>query len=103
MGLEAGVGGVPGRFRREQLRHVGVGPAILAGLEQRRGSAADHVGGLDLSIGAGQRELDALVLADRLAKDDAFLGVFAALLSSQRPSPMHSWATRMRSAFIPSR
>src|SRR5690606_33131530 len=33
MGLHAGFGGGPGSFRRQHLRHIGLGAAIGAGLE----------------------------------------------------------------------
>ena len=72
---------MPGRLGGQQLRHVGVGAAFLAGVEQRRGAAADHVGRLQFGIGARQRELHPLVLADRPVEDDPLLGVFDALVA----------------------
>ena len=49
------------------------------------------------------RELDALVGADRAAEDARARRVAACLSMNQRPSPMHSAAIRIRSAFMPSR
>ena len=66
---------MPGRLGGQELGHVGVGAAFLAGVEQGGGAAADHVGRLDLGIGAGERELHPLVLADRPVEDDPLLGV----------------------------
>ena len=43
--------------------------------EQLGGPKAHQVGGLGLGVGLGQRELDALVLGDRSAEDDALLAV----------------------------
>ena len=88
----------------EQLGHVGFRAAGLAGLEQRGGLAQHQVGGLGLGIGARDRELDALVLADRPAEHDALVGV--GRRPSRRTSARRrcaSAATRMRSAFMPSR
>src|SRR5215472_6267300 len=56
------------------------GFALAKEYEQCRGTAADHVGGLELGIGARQRELHPLVLPDRPVEDDALPGVVDALL-----------------------
>ena len=61
-------------------------------------SAAAH-----LRIGARDRELHALVLADRPAEHHALLGVGRRLVDEPAASPTHSAAIRMRSAFMPSR
>jgi hypothetical protein len=84
IGGERRLGGVPSGFRGEQFRHIGVCAALLAVVEQRGGAAADHVSRFELGIGAGQWELDALVLADRPVENDALLGVVDALL--QQPA-----------------
>src|SRR6267378_6850444 len=71
---------MPSRLRSQELRHIGVGAALLAGIEECRGTAADHVGRFELGKSAGERELDPLVLTDRAVEDDALLGVVDALL-----------------------
>jgi hypothetical protein len=78
--LHRRLGGVPGGLGGEQLGHVGIGAARLAGLEQRGGPARHHVGGLQLGVGAGERELHALVLADRAPEHPALVGVGHALV-----------------------
>jgi hypothetical protein len=57
------------------LGHVGLGAAGLVGVEQAAGLPAHQVGGLDLDVGLGDRELHALVLADRPAEHHALLDV----------------------------
>ena len=49
--------------------------AGLVRVEQRAGLEAHQVGGLDLDVGLGDRELHALVLADRPVEHDALVGV----------------------------
>jgi hypothetical protein len=46
----------------------------------RAAAAADHVGGFQFGMSAGQRELDAPVLPDRPVEDDALLCVLDSLL-----------------------
>ncbi len=75
MGLDAHVGGKPGGFRGQQLGHVGFAAAGLAGIEHRRRLGHHLGGGGDLHIGARNRELDALVLADGPAEDAALPGI----------------------------
>jgi hypothetical protein len=53
------------------------GAAGLLRVEQRAGLEAHQVGRLDLDEGLGDRELHALVLADRPVEDDALAGVAA--------------------------
>ena len=102
--VEARVRRRPGRLRGEQLRHVRLRAARQALLEQPRRLVAHQVGRLDLRVGARDRELDALVRADRPPEDDALATrTRAAFSTNQRPSPMHSAAISMRSAFMPSR
>src|SRR6266508_5779636 len=68
MGVEAGIGGRPTCLRREQLGHVGLGAALLALVEQPGGLVAHQIGGGHGGIGAGERELYALVAPDRRAE-----------------------------------
>ena len=58
-GLHGGLGGFPGRLGGQHFGDIGVGTAVLAILEQGRGPAADHVGGLELGPGARDGKLDA--------------------------------------------
>ena len=76
MGLHAGFGGVPCRLRRQELGDVGFLAAGQACLEQRRRLAHDHVGALQLGIGARDRKLHALVLPDRAVEHHPLIGVF---------------------------
>src|SRR3546814_16987044 len=73
--LDSHIGGVPARLRRGHLRHIRLGSAVGAGIEQAR-RLVDHLGcGGDLDISAGDRKLHALILADRAAEDRAILGI----------------------------
>ena len=73
-GLHRDVGRLPGGVRRQELRHVRLGPAPLTPVEEGRGLLHHEVGGLDVRVGAGYGELDALVLSDGTAEDDALVG-----------------------------
>src|SRR3989442_9094590 len=68
--VNARVGRLPRRLRREVFGHVGLGPARLAGVEERRGLVAHERGRFDGGVRLGDRELHALVRADRPAEDD---------------------------------
>jgi hypothetical protein len=103
VGLQAHVGGEPAGLGGHELGHVGLGAAGLAGLEHRRRPCRPSGWPRSSARGAGQRELHALVLADRAAEHDAVLGVLAGRSMKNCASPMHSAAIRIRSAFIPSR
>ena len=81
VGLQADVGGLPGGLRGEVLRHVRLGAAGLFLVEEAAGLEAHQVRGLDLHVGLGDRELDALVLADRAVEHDALVGIVGATLS----------------------
>src|SRR5690349_14359662 len=70
--IEAGVRGEPRRLGGEQLRHVRLGAAVCAPVEEARRLAADEIGRVDGGVGAGDRELHALVGGDRTAEDDPF-------------------------------
>ena len=48
---------------------------IQAGVVQRHRAAQTDEGRLDLYVRLGQRKLDALVFADRVAEHDPFFGV----------------------------
>src|ERR1700722_20204042 len=79
MGLYAGIGGFPGGVGPQHLGHVGLGAAIETGLIFS-GRFPDHqFGGAHRGIGLGDRELDALILADRTAAYRALLGVIGGL------------------------
>src|SRR5438034_403477 len=65
VGLQAHVARLPGRLRRELLRHVGFGAAGQALIVERRGAPDHERRGLGRHVGARDRELHALVLADR--------------------------------------
>src|SRR5262245_36300919 len=69
--VDAGVCGGPARFGREIFGEVGVRSAGKAGVEAGGGPLTDQIGRLDLGVGGGDRELDALVGADGAAEDDA--------------------------------
>ena len=67
-GEERGLGGEVLRV----LRRLTARQAVVVA---PRRLADDEFGGVQLHVGLGQRERDALVLADRPAEDDAVLGV----------------------------
>jgi hypothetical protein len=75
VGLQTDVGGFPGGVGCEQLSHVGFGAAGLAGVEERRRFVAHEICGAQVGVGAGDRELDALVLPDGAVENDALAGV----------------------------
>ena len=80
MGLQTGIRRIPGCFRRQQLRHVGLGATRLSGLEQP-GRLLRHQGrGLGCRERLGDRELHALVLPDRAAEHFPVVGVIRRLL-----------------------
>src|SRR5882762_399606 len=69
VGLQAHVARLPRGFRRELLGHVRFRPAGLALLVELRGALDHQRRGFGRHIGAGDRKLHALVLADRPAED----------------------------------
>src|SRR5881296_3783091 len=75
VGVDGRVRGVPRRLRREELGHVRFGAAFAAVVEQPRGLVAHQRRGLETSVRLRERELHALIRADRLAEDDAPGGV----------------------------
>ena len=79
MGLDAGIGRFPGRIRRQHLGHVGLGAAVEPGLVFARGLLHHQLGRAHRGVGLGDRELDALILADRPAENAALLGVVGRL------------------------
>src|SRR5712691_6909366 len=67
VGLQAHVARLPRGFRRELLRHVRFRTTGLVALVELRGALDHERGGLGRHVGARDRELHALVLADRPA------------------------------------
>ena len=85
MRVEACIRRLPRRLRGEQLGEVRLGPARLSLLEQPRRLVPHQVGPLDRGVRLSERELDALVLADRAAEDDALGRVGGRLLDEPAP------------------
>src|SRR5919112_2355549 len=79
-GLHRRVRRLPGSTGREQQCHVGFGAAGLAPLEQLRGPEAHQVGGLHVYVSLCQGELNALILSNRTAEDDALIGTAGSLI-----------------------
>ena len=79
-GLEAGLGG-------EVLGGIGLDAAFLALVEQGRRLEHHQRRRLDLHPGLGERVLDALVLADRPAEDDALLRILGRALDRYPAEP----------------
>ncbi len=75
MGLHAHVGGGPGGIGGKELGDIGLLAAVQAGLVARRGFPHHQLGGAHLRIGARDRELHALILADRAAEHLALLRI----------------------------
>ncbi len=80
VGLHAGIGGVPGGISGQHLGHVGLGAAIDPGFVFAGGFPHHQFGGPHRRIGLGDRELDALILADRPAEHHALAGIVGGLL-----------------------
>src|SRR5690606_22860296 len=74
-GVEGGVGGGPQRLGGEELGAVDLEARVLAGGVHLGGAPAHERSGLQLRVGAGERHLDGLVLADLAAEDLALVGV----------------------------
>jgi hypothetical protein len=74
--LEADVGRFPRCIGSQHLRHVGLGAARLMRVEQFACLEAHQVGCFQVDIGLGDRELHALVLADRAAEHHALIRIF---------------------------
>jgi len=75
MGLNRGVGRLPGGFGGEVLGHIGLGTARLVGIKQLAGTPAHQIGGLGLDVAFSDRELHTLVLPDRAVKHTALARV----------------------------
>jgi hypothetical protein len=75
MRLDAGLGRSPGGFGGQHLGHVSLLAGRLTRLEQAAALAHHQLGRTHLRVGARNRELDALVLADRTAEHDAVLRI----------------------------
>src|SRR5207253_508662 len=65
MRIQTGIRGVPGRLAGEQLGHVRLGAALLVRVEQPGRLEAHQVGRFEPRMGLRNRELHALVCADR--------------------------------------
>src|SRR5262249_49858209 len=70
-----GVGGPPGGLRGKELGHVRLGARPPSDVVEPGGLPAHQARRLDRHVGSGERELDALVGADRPAEDDPLAGV----------------------------
>src|SRR5262245_19420102 len=66
VGLQAGVCGRPGGVGGEELGQIGLGAAVAPGLVERSRLAYHQLGRAHLRIGARDRKLHALVLADQI-------------------------------------
>src|SRR5262249_58440191 len=66
--VDARVASLPRRLGAEVLRHVGLAAARLPGVEERRRLVAHELRRVGRRMGAGGRELHALVGADRPAE-----------------------------------
>src|SRR5262249_13906134 len=75
VGLNRDIRGLPRCIRRQELRHVRLGSAWLAAIEQLGSPDAHQVGCFHVYVCPCDGELDPLVLADRTVEDDAFLRV----------------------------
>src|SRR5690606_16901755 len=73
-------GRFPGRLGRQVLGHVGRRTGVATGVVFFTGAPAHQVGGFDLDVRFGNRELHALVLADRATEHFAVTGVLGGLL-----------------------
>ena len=101
--LEAGVRRLPRGLRRQQLGDVGLGAAGLPGVEQLGRLVPHQVRGLESRVGPRDRELHALVRPDRPAEHHPLGRVLAGAVEEPAAVADDSAATRIRSAFIPSR
>ena len=79
MRVDAGLAGRPAGLGGQHLAHIGLLAAGQPGIEARQALAHDRLGGAHLRIGPRDRELHALVLADRAAEQHPFLGIGAGL------------------------
>src|SRR6266481_8923383 len=70
VGLHSGVRALPGSVGGQQLGHVGLRAAGLMRVKQRGGARHHQRRSLYIRVGAGQRELHALILPNRTPKDD---------------------------------
>ena len=83
--LQAGIGGLPTRFRGQQLRHVCLRATRLPGVK-KCDCFGNHLGGrLQLNMGARNGELNPLVLPNWSAKDRAFAGIFCCSVYEKAP------------------
>ena len=75
MELDAGIAGFPRCLGSKIFCHIGLGPAGLVCIEQGAGLIAHKVSRLDLDEGLGNRELDALILADGASENLPLAGI----------------------------
>src|SRR5215203_5099087 len=68
-GLQGRVGRLPGGVGGQKLRQVRLGAARFSPVEKRGGFVHHQRGGLDVRVGPGYGELDALVLTDGSTED----------------------------------
>ena len=80
MGLDADIRRLEGSVGGEHLRHVRLGARILPGLVEPQRLLHHELGRAHVGVGAGDRELHALVLADRPVEQLALLGISRGLL-----------------------
>jgi len=75
MRLQAGVARLPRGLGRKKLCHVRFGRRTLMGINLLAGTPTHQTGRFDRNQRIGQGELDALILADRPAKDRSVFGI----------------------------
>ena len=85
MRLDAHVGCKPARLARQHLRHVRFRTSTFPSVEHTRG-LGHHFGSCGkLNVRARNRELDALIFADRAAEDIAILRVSRSAVDKKAP------------------
>src|SRR5258708_6862418 len=85
--VEAGVRCLPRRLAGQQLGHIRFGAAFLAAVEFLCRDIAHAGSRFDMGVAARQRNLHALIGADRLADHDALAGIFRAALDEPAAIP----------------
>ncbi len=78
-GLHGNVGGFPGGIGGQEFGHVCFGTTGLSLIKEGGGTQAHEIGGFDVNVCLGKRELDALILADGASEDDALSGTVGCL------------------------
>src|SRR6266700_5147311 len=85
IGLNCDVGGLPRGIGSQQLGHVGFGPTWLTSIKEFGRPQAHEIGRFHMDVRLGDRELDALVLADGTTKDAALLAPLSCSLNEPAP------------------